>query len=179
MEKIKTGQDRDEFVPDLECPQIRQGNPKQGRRGEHQDPERERGMDRKSINHGQGRSYEGSLPRGRFPSRRNPATLGRANTESNRDPARSSLWTERGRGHGGGRGGRNSQAACSISPAGFGGGRAFAARLWPFCSCASTAFKASISFDFWTATILRPIRSRAASYNCRSECDCSGCASDR
>ena len=77
MEKIETGQDSDEFVPDLEFPQIRQGNPKQGRRGEDQDPERERGMDRKSINHGQGRSYEEILLRGRFRAGENSAPSAR------------------------------------------------------------------------------------------------------
>src|ERR1700722_14206975 len=76
MEKIETGQDRDEFVPDLEFPQIRQGHPKQGRRGERQDPQRERGIDRKSINHEQGRSYEEILLRGRFPGGRKLSTLG-------------------------------------------------------------------------------------------------------
>jgi hypothetical protein len=66
MEKIERGQDRDEFVPDLEFPQICQGHPKQGRRGEDQNPQREHRIDGKSMNREQWRSYEEILLRGRF-----------------------------------------------------------------------------------------------------------------
>src|SRR5580704_2837359 len=178
MEEIETSQDGDEFVPYLEFPQIRQGHPKQSRRREDQNPQRERRIDGKSVNRGHGdptTRFCSAVVRAGESSR----TLRRGNLQPNQGSARSSLWTERGRRHRGRAGGRNSQAACSISPAAFGGPSDFGVRLWPFCSWASTVFKASISFDFWTAAISRTIRSRAASYNCRSEYDCSGWASDR
>src|ERR1700722_17259887 len=54
MEEIETSQDRDEFVPYLEFPQSRQGPPKQSRRREDQNPQRERRIDGKSVNRGHG-----------------------------------------------------------------------------------------------------------------------------
>jgi hypothetical protein len=50
MEEIETSQDRDEFVPYLEFPQICQGHPKQSHRCEDQNPQRERWIDGKSMN---------------------------------------------------------------------------------------------------------------------------------
>jgi hypothetical protein len=39
------GQDRDELVSDFEFPQIRQRHPKQGHRGQGQNPQREHRVD--------------------------------------------------------------------------------------------------------------------------------------
>jgi hypothetical protein len=85
MEEIETTQDRDEFVPHLEFPQIRQGHPKQSRRREDQNPQREHRIDGKSVNREQWRPYDEILFRGR-PSRRKLA-----NPPSRQSPTQPSL----------------------------------------------------------------------------------------
>jgi hypothetical protein len=82
---IETSQDRDEFVPYLEFPQIRQGHPKQSRRRENQNPQREHRIDGKSVNREQWRPYDEILFRGR-PSRRKLA-----NPPSRQSPTQPSL----------------------------------------------------------------------------------------